>query len=367
MRYQAIDFFRGLTIALMIIVNTAGSWVYIYPPLRHADWHGCTPTDLVFPSFMFIIGCSMWFSFEKYGRQWNSELGWKILNRTAALFLIGLLLNQYPFWGKEIGHWRIFGVPQRLGLGYGFAALLVLFLNRKWLIGVSAALLLLYWGLLNWFPFAGGDPYAAETNAVLRLDRWLIGDNHLYKGEGFPFDPEGLLSTIPSIVTVVLGWLSAELLSKRTLQRDLAVRDLLLFGVVLGVVGLAWDLVFPINKKLWTSSYVLYVGGLDMIILAFSVWLFDIAQVKTGTKFFTIFGSNALFAYIFSEVLVITWSSIEWVSNGVKWNVQSWIYQHIFVPIDPHELGSFLFALVYMLVCWLACYVLYRRKIFFRL
>ena len=173
-RYLSIDFYRGLTIAFMIIVNTPGTGDYVYPPLRHAIWHGCTFTDLVFPSFMFIIGVSMWFSFGKFEHQWSAEAGWKILRRTALLFLIGLILNNFPFLWENWDHWRIMGVPQRLALGYGIASVLALNLNRRALMWISAAFLLLYWGLLNWFAAPDSDPYQAGGSAVLRLDQWLL-------------------------------------------------------------------------------------------------------------------------------------------------------------------------------------------------
>jgi len=227
---------------------------------------------------------------------------------------------------------------------------------------------LLYWGLLHFGGVPGSDPYSLDFNAVLRLDRWMLGDAHLYHGERIAFDPEGLLSTIPSVVTVILGWLAAEVLHQRSERPDLAVRDLLAYGVICGFIGLTWDLFFPINKKLWTSSYVLYAGGLSMILLAASVWLLDVRKWRSGAGFFFTFGANPLFAYVLSEALVISWFSISWVqSNEVRTNVQEWIFNHAFAPIDPHQLGSFLFAFAYMLLCWAVCRWLYVRKIFIKI
>ena len=371
-RYLSVDFYRGLTIAFMILVNTPGTWEHVYAPLRHAVWHGCTPTDLVFPSFMFIIGVSMWFSFAKYDRTLSPAAGRKILRRTLLIFLIGLLMNKFPFFWKDWDSWRVMGVLQRLALGYGIASVLVLVLSRKALIFVSAAILLLYWGLLNWFAAPGGDPYMAEGSAVLRLDLWLFGESHLYKetvapGVRIPFDPEGVLSTLPAVVTVILGWLSGELMSNRSKQKDLLVRDLLVFGLLIGFAGLAWDLFFPINKKLWTSSYVLYVGGISMILLAASVWFIDVRGWRNGTGFFLAFGSNPLFAYIFSEVLVISLFAISWTANGGDTNAQEWIYTTIFKPIEGAEFSSLLFALCYLLLCWLVCRWLFVRGIFIKI
>ncbi len=370
-RYLSVDFYRGFTIAFMILVNTPGTWEHVYAPLRHAVWHGCTPTDLVFPSFMFIIGVSMWFSFAKFDRKLSPAAGWKILRRTVLIFLIGLLMNKFPFFWKDWDSWRVMGVLQRLALGYGIASVLVLTLNRKALIFVSAGILLLYWGLLQWFA-TPGDPYMAEGSAVLRLDLWLFGESHLYKetvapGVRIPFDPEGMLSTLPAVVTVILGWLSGELMSNRSKQKDLLVRDLLVFGLLIGFAGLAWDLFFPINKKLWTSSYVLYVGGISMILLAASVWFIDVRGWRNGTGFFLAFGSNPLFAYIFSEVLVISLFAITWTVNGGDTNAQEWIYSTIFKPIEGAEFSSLLFALCYVLLCWLVCRWLFVRGIFIKI
>ncbi len=372
LRYLSVDFFRGLTIAFMIIVNTAGDWAHVYAPLRHAVWHGCTPTDLVFPSFMFIIGVSMWFAFAKFDRKWSPEAGKKILRRTALLFLIGLILNNFPFLWKNWDTWRIMGVPQRLALGYGIASVLVLTLSRRMLLIVSATILLLYWGILNWFASPDADPYGAGGSAIWRLDLWLFGEKHLYKeliapGVRIPFDPEGVLSTLPAVVTVILGWLCGELLTNRAQQKDLVVRDLLVYGLIIGFAGLAWDLFFPINKKIWSSSYMLYVGGISMILLAVSVWLIDIRNWRNGPGFFLAFGANSLFAYILSEALVIGLSAITWYDNGVQTDAKSWIYDAIFKPIEGAEFSSFLFALVYTLLCWLICRWLYVRQIYIKI
>jgi predicted acyltransferase len=366
-RYLALDFYRGLTIALMIVVNTAGDWDHVYAPLRHAAWHGCTPTDIVFPSFMFIMGVSMWFAFARYGRRWSAALGWKILRRTLLLFAIGLFLNQYPWLWKNWDSWRIMGVPQRLALGYGLGALLVLSLPRRALWLACAALLLGYWALLWHYPRVSGFPYDLPSNAVLRLDLWLFGPRHLYQGDGIPFDPEGVLSTLPAIVTVVLGWMSGELMGHRARQKDLLVRDLLVFGLILGFVGLAWDLFLPINKKLWTSSYVLYAGGVSMLLLAGCIWLLDVRGWRNGSGFFLAFGSNALFAYVVSEVIVITLHNVHWVQDGARISAQQWIYDTVFRPIEGGAFSSFLFALCYTLLCWLLCRWLYVRRIFVKI
>jgi predicted acyltransferase len=367
-RSYAVDFFRGLTIALMIVVNTAGDWAHVYAPFRHAQWHGCTPTDLVFPSFMFLIGVSMWFSFEKYGKTLNAELTKKILKRTALLFLVGLILNNFPFLWKNWDTWRILGVPQRLALGYCFASFLCLKLNIKQLIITSVSLLLAYWGLMKGFAIDPANPYSLNGNAVLRLDLWLFGEKHLYHGDGIGFDPEGLLSTIPAIVTVILGWLCGQLMNYRKMQSELLVRDLLLFGILCGFMGLTWDLFFPINKKLWTSSYVLYAGGVSIIVLAACVYAIDNVKWRNGTGLFFAFGANSLFAYVLSEAMVMILGNINITgANGKSMAVTTWIYETVFKPFGSAEFSSLLYAFIYMTLCWLICRYLYVRKIFIKL
>lgn len=368
MRYLSIDFYRGLTIALMLVVNTPGTWSHVYPPLLHADWHGCTPTDLVFPSFMFIIGVSMWFSFEKYGRRLNGALGLKVLRRTMLLFVLGLLLAKFPNYLEGWDQLRVMGVLQRLALGYGLAALLALTLPGRWLMAAAAALLLGYWGLLYWLGPPLEDPYSLVHNVVRRFDFALLGPEHLWKGKGIPFDPEGLLSTLPAIVTVLLGWWSGQLMQRNQEEKIGAVRDLLFWGCVLAFAGLVWDLAFPINKSLWTSSFVLYTGGISMILLAFSVWALDVANGRRYVQFFLVFGANPLFAYVLAGLLTKTMINIKWAgADGEPVSLSGWIYHSVFEPIEGGALGSLLFAVTFLLICWSVCWVLYRRKIYVKI
>lgn len=368
MRYSSIDFYRGLTIAFMLIVNTPGTWDSVYAPLRHADWNGCTPTDLVFPSFMFIIGVSMWFSFEKYGRTLNKALGIKVLRRTLLIFVIGILLAKFPIYWEGWDKVRILGVLARLALGYGLAALLALTIPGRWLFAAAGVILVGYWALLGLSGPPLEDPYGLVHNLVRRVDLAVLGADHMWTGKGIPFDPEGLLSTLPAIVTVLLGWWSGQIMQRREAQKMLAVRDLLIWGNVLAIAGLVWDTWFPINKSLWTSTFVLYAGGISMILLAFSVWAMDIADGKKYGKFFLVFGANPLFAYVLAGLLTKILSRIKWTgADGEDVSLFGWIYQHIFKAIDGAELGSLLFALAFMLTCWAVCLVLYRRKIYVKI
>lgn len=377
-RFLSVDFFRGLVVAFMIVVNTPGTLEYVYDPLEHARWFGCTLADVVFPSFLFLTGVSMWFSFARFDRKWTPEAGWKILRRTVLIFLIGFLLNKFPVYWKNLDHWRIMGILQRIALSYGLAAVLVLNLRPKLLMTVSGAVLLLYWGILNWFATPGGDPYGIDTNAMLRLDRWiygieveaalqvdhwLFGDDYFWHGNGFHFDSEGLLGVLPSIVTVILGWMSGAMLSRHSGRKGLLLRNLVIFGISCGFAGLVWGLFFPVSKKLWTSSYVLYTAGVSMIMLATCIWLIDVRKWRTGTGFFLVFGANPLFAFVLSEAL----EQIAFSIPSGEGDAYGWLYAHFFKAVGDGEFRSLLFALSYMLLCWLICRWLYVRKVFVKI
>jgi predicted acyltransferase len=363
MRYLSLDFFRGLTIALMIVVNTPGTWSHVYAPLRHAEWHGCTPTDLVFPFFLFIVGVAIWFSFSKFNGQLDGVLARKILRRTVLIFLVGLALNAYPFFNKNYAELRIMGVLQRIALAYGLAAFLCVWLKKRDILPQAALVLLAYWAAL-----AIGGGYSLESNLVRQIDLALLTEHHVYKGFGLPFDPEGLFSSFPAAVTVMLGYFCGSLIAAHGADKWALLRQLLLYGVVMGAVGLLWDLVFPINKPLWTSSYVLYSAGLAMIFLSFCIWALDIRGWQAPARPFLVFGANPLFAFVLSGLLVKTMNLFRYTdAEGASHGGYHWLYKNLFYPIDAGNFGSLLFALCYAGFIWLLCWMLYRRKIFIKI
>ena len=366
MRYLSLDFFRGLTIALMIVVNTPGTYAHVYAPLRHAPWHGCTPTDLVFPFFLFIVGVALWFSFSKFNQQLSTALTKKILRRSILIFLVGTALAAYPFFGKNWAEFRIMGVLQRIGLAYGIAAFLCVALSRRALVGAVATMLLGYWAAL-WLG-GGADPFSKETNLVRQVDLLFLGAAHVYQKYGLPFDPEGLLSTIPAAATTILGYLSGSLIAAKGDDKKGLILDLLTYGAILGAVGLLWDLVFPINKPIWTSSYVLYAGGLAMILLSACIWFFDLKKWQAPAKPFLVFGANPLFAFVLSGLLLKTINLYKYVDVEGKTRAgQYWLYKTFFAPLDGGEFGSLLFALAYMAFIWAVCWVPYKRKIYIKI
>ncbi len=371
-RYLSLDFFRGLTIALMIVVNTPGTWEHVYGPLRHAEWHGCTPTDLVFPFFLFIVGVALWFTYGK-SESLSSAIATRLLRRTLLIFLIGLALNAFPFYSTNWGSLRIMGVLQRIGLAFGAAGFLCVLLPKRAIPWVAAVLLLLYWFLLGLF---GGDaPYSKEGNLVRHIDILLLGEKHLYKGFGLPFDPEGLLSTLPAVVNVLLGYLTGNWISdarpysddSQKHKKELCLR-LLRNGVLVAIGGLLWELVFPINKPIWTSSYVLYTSGLAMIFLSACIWMFDIKGWSRVAKPFLVFGANPLFAFVLSGLIVKTLMRFRSVGpDGVVKTAYGWLYPNLFAPINDGPFGSLLFALAYAALIWLFCWILYKKNIYIKI
>ncbi|MDG5800254.1 heparan-alpha-glucosaminide N-acetyltransferase domain-containing protein [Marinilabiliaceae bacterium ANBcel2] len=363
-RYLALDVLRGITIAFMIIVNTPGSWQYIYAPLRHASWHGCTPTDLVFPFFLFVVGVSMFFSFSKYKNSFSKESLLKVGKRTLLIFAIGFFINSYPQWMTDYSQVRIMGVLQRIALAYGISALIVLGVKHKWLPGISGAILLFYWGILYFF--GGADPYSLEGNITSAFDSAILGEQHLYGGFGKPFDPEGVLSTIPSVVTVLLGYLAGKMIKET--NRDRVPMKLLLYGAVFTAAGYIWGLVFPINKALWTSSYVLYTGGLAAILFAILIFIIDLKGYKKWSSFFVVFGMNPLFIFALSGVWAKTLRLLIKIpdSKGDLISADTWLYETIFVPLAGNMNGSLLYAITHIIFFWLIGYILYKKRIFIK-
>ena len=368
-RFTVLDVFRGLTICLMIIVNTPGNGETTFSPLLHANWNGFTPTDLVFPSFLFAVGNALSFVMVKWATLSNRQVLLKIFKRTAIIFLLGYLMYWFPFVKRDatnqiiafpFDETRVFGVLQRIALCYGIAALMVYYLKTNTVVILSVAFLFLYWILL----YALGNssaPLSLEGNAVLRIDKWLLGEKHLYHGEGLAFDPEGLLSTLPAIVNVIGGYLAGKYIKQKGFTYE-CLSGLLLSGVILLALAYCWNLSFPINKKLWSSSFVLHTVGLDCIIIAVLIYLINFKQYTKWTYFFEVFGRNPLFIYLLSEIVAIVFYAVQ-MENNVS--LFQWLFINVFSYVGNYA-GSLLFAVSFMLSCWLVGYLLDKRKIYVR-
>ena len=368
-RFLALDVLRGMTICFMIIVNTPGNGETTYPPLLHAHWFGFTPTDLVFPSFMFVVGNAMSFSMKKWQSRSDAYVNWKIFKRAFIIFLLGFLMYWFPFvhWNDDnqlqfdpFSHTRIMGVLQRIALGYFFAAMMIRYLKPATVYRLSVIFLFLYWFILLFF---GGDhPYDLLTNAGTKLDLWLFGPDHLYHGEGVAFDPEGILSTLPAIANVTFGYAAGRWVQEKGKSFE-GLAKLLLAGVLSVVLALSWDWFFPISKKLWTGSFVLLTVGIDCILLAGLIYIIDFLQRTRWTYFFQVFGKNPLFIYLLSELgATMLW----FIPVGVdRQPLHEWLFQNVFRHAGMY-FGSFLFAISYMLFCWLIGYILDKRRIYVR-
>ena len=371
-RFLSLDVFRGMTICFMIIVNTPGSGATAFAPLEHARWFGFTPTDLVFPSFLFAVGNAMSFSQKKFIGLPASTVLFKIFKRAAIIFLLGFLMYWFPFIQHDakgysfapISHTRIFGVLQRIALCYMFASLIIYFFKSQTaVIIISIILLFAYWFSLLLF----GDqaaPYGMLTNAGTYLDKFVMGEAHMYHGEGVAFDPEGILSTLPAIVNVICGYYAGKFIQEKGKSYE-TLAKLVLVGFLFIFLALCWNMTFPIAKKLWSSPFVLLTVGIDMVLISALIYIIEILNFNKGnwTVFFTTVGKNPLPVYLFSELFVII---LYMVNIGPKTNLYEWINNVLFQVVAPGAIGSLLFAICYMLLCWTFGKILDKNKIYLR-
>jgi predicted acyltransferase len=363
-RLFSLDVLRGLIVAFMIIVNTPGSWKFVYAPLQHSKWNGCTPTDMIFPVFLFIVGVSMWFSLKKYDHQVTGASLLRIFRRVLAIFALGLFMNIFPYFSRDYSTLRIMGVLQRISLAYGFGALICLAVRRNYIWVVTGSLLLLYWGVM--VLFGGSDPFSLDANLALKVDLKILGEKHLYQGFGIPFDPEGILSTLPAVCTVLLGFLTGEMVGKGS-PSGVTVIKLLLFAAGSVGLGLLWNLIFPLNKPLWTSSYVLYTAGIGIAVLSLFYLVTDIFKFQKWATFLEVLGTNALFTYSLSILWVKLLFLIKVGSGVEKVSLYGWFYEKVCVPVAGNLNGSMLFAIIQLLILWGITLILYRKKVFIRL
>jgi len=365
-RLLSLDVLRGLTIAFMIMVNNnggSGAW----KEMHHAAWNGFTATDLVFPTFLFVVGVSLVFSTEARLRRGAAprHLAWHMLTRAVVLFVFGIVVNNFPYF-----HWvhmRFYGVLQRIAICYVITSILALWTGKRIWITTAVACLVGYWILMRYVPVPGfGVPthdiplLDPDRNLAAWLDRKLLA-GHLYEGTR---DPEGVISTIPAVATSLLGLLTGDWLRSARSPRS-KVLGMLSLGILGVIAGETFNLWFPINKKLWTSSFVLLTVGLALLCLAASYWIVDARKWRgRWTTFFLVFGMNAIAAYGFSELISHCLDRFS-AAGGLTW--QEWLYQHGFAPLASPVNASLLYGISYVLMCWLAMWVLYRKGIFLKI
>ena len=388
-RLLSLDVFRGLTIAGMLLVNDPGTWSAIFPPLEHAEWNGWTPTDLIFPFFLFIVGITTHLSLSARRARGDddSALIKQILRRGSIIYLLGFLMALFPFyqWGTidsipnpsawdrivyRLDHVRILGVLARIGIVYICAALITFRTTLKQQVVIIATLLFGYWFAMTLIPVPGeGGTLGAsllhthDRNLAAYLDRLILTTKHTWSGS-VTFDPEGPFSTIPAIATAMLGVLAGRWIARRDKPLPEKMTGMFAVGSIAMMVGLMWNWSFPINKSLWTSSYVVFTAGMAIVSIATIMWIVDVNNVKWWTKPFVIFGVNPIVAFVGSGVMARLIYTLWHVNyQGRSQSVQSVIYQAVFLPWLPPRVASLAFALVFVLFWFGILTVLYRRNI----
>ncbi len=398
-RFYSLDVFRGATIALMIMVNNPGSWGHIFPPLDHASWHGLTPTDLVFPFFLFAVGNAMAFVMPKLDAAGKGAFWKKVITRSLLIFFTGLFLNWFPFIkyndagnfvAKPFESLRIFGVLQRIAVSYFFAAVIVHYFKVRGSFVVGMIILLAYWFLC--VAANPADPFSLSGWFGTNIDKAVLGENHMYHGEGVAFDPEGLMNSFAAIVQVILGYLVGNYIIQKGKTPEM-LNALFVAGCVFIFAGFCWDMVFPINKKIWTSSYTIYTTGLALLLLSLMIYLLDFksspqdhtdpqgpagvippAGRRWWSRFFVVFGKNALFIFAMSALIPKTLWLIR-INNGMSadgkpkyLNPLSWFYEHLCKPIFPSDprIGSLIYAFFFIGMMWFLAWILDKKKIYIK-
>jgi predicted acyltransferase len=380
-RLLALDILRGITIAGMIMVNNPGGWGSVYAPLRHAAWNGLTPTDLVFPFFMFIMGISTCISLRRYDYKWSGATAWKIVRRTLVIFSIGLGIAWFSLfcrtWNSladgDVSFWsrlgqscwtfdriRILGVMQRLALGYCATALVAILIKHKYIPHLIVGLLLTYIGVLF---FGNGFEYG-EGNILSIVDRAVLGINHVYKDNGI--EPEGILSTIPAIAHVLIGFCCGKILLD---AKDIGekIQRLFIIGAALTFAGFLLSYGCPINKKVWSPTFVLATCGLASSFLSLLIWIIDVKGKKRWCGFFEAFGINPLFMYVTGAVFSVLLGNIRFAHGDGNISLHGYIYNVLMKPLLGDYLGSLAYALLFVSLVWAAGYILYRKRIYIKI
>jgi predicted acyltransferase len=369
-RLLSLDVFRGLTVAAMILVNNPGSWSTIYAPLKHAEWNGCTPTDLIFPFFLFIVGVSISYALgSKKESTSQSKLLLTAFKRALILFSLGLFLNLFPKVFTDpieaFNTVRIPGVLQRIAIVFFITALIFLKTSQKTQLRLFFGILIAYWALMTLVPVpdVGYANLEKETNLGAWLDRTILTEAHLWKSAK-TWDPEGILSTLPAVATGIFGVLIGTWLRRKDREASVKISWMFSIGILAVILGLIWDLCFPINKALWTSSFVLYAGGLATIGLALCYWLIDVQGYKKGTTPFVVYGVNAITVFFLSGLIprILTMIMVT-MPDGTRVNSRVWMYETFytpyFSPVNASLAGAITFILIWLAILWW----MFKRKI----
>ena len=364
-RILSVDIFRGVTIAAMILVNNPGTWANVYAPFLHADWHGLTPTDLIFPFFLFIVGMSITFAYtNKKANGITGDVYKKIISRTLKLIFLGLFLAgfkyDFPFF-KELSHLRIPGVLQRIGVVFFIASILFLHINWKGLLGIFVFILLGYYLIMTQIPINGELALLTkESNLASVVDLNILTVDHMWKTL---YDPEGILSTLPAIATTIFGmFLGMILLNKEKTQQE-KLKYFIIIGIVALVIGYAWSTIFPLNKALWTSSFVLVTGGWASLVYAAFYYIADILGHNDWGKPAIIFGSNAITVFFLSSFMAKSFGLIKLPSGQ---SLHGYLYEILSSIITIPKLSSLIYAILIIVFYYFIALILYKKKIFIK-
>jgi predicted acyltransferase len=367
-RLISLDVFRGITVAGMVLVNNPGSWSHIYWPLEHAEWNGWTPTDLIFPFFLFIVGVAIPLAFGKRIERGDSHraLFLKVLYRSAIIFLLGEFLAGFPYF--HFSTIRIPGVLQRIAVCYFFASIIFLKTRPRTQAIIAVALLVVYWLLMTQVAAPGyyaGD-LSKEGSLASFIDRRIFGP-HIWK-QGIVYDPEGLLSTMGALATTLFGVLTGNLMRAKDKTPIEKVAHMFIAGVCCVIVGWIWNAWFPINKSLWTSSYVFFTGGLALQFLALCYWLIDIKGYQRWTEPFVIFGVNAIVLFVGTGVMARLMGLIKVLRpDGSRQSLQSYIYSNAYASWLSPTKASLAFAISFILLWLFFMWLLYRKNIIIKI
>lgn len=364
-RLASIDAFRGLTIAGMIIVINPGSWKDVYPIFKHANWHGCTIADLVFPFFLFIVGVSITFSLSKSKIESLRQLDiyTKIFKRSVILFLIGLFINSFPDFNFQ--QFRLLGVLQRIAICYLIVSILLLHTSQNTQIIIAFSLLFIYWAIMEWIPVPGNfiGSYEKGENVASFVDKYVLkGMMGAYEKLG---EPEGIISTLPSLSTTLFGVLTGHFLK---LKKEIKITAIVLFaaGVVLFISGLIWQNWLPLNKHLWTSSYSVLTAGLGLILFSIFYFVIDGMNYKKWAKPFTVLGMNAITVYVSSIVLAKVLKLITFTVDEKSYHPRQYVYENMLLGLFGDNGGSLAFAILYTAFWCGIMWILYKKKIFLK-
>lgn len=377
-RLVSLDVLRGMTIAGMILVNNPGSPNAIYPLLRHAKWNGLTFADLIFPLFMFIMGVSTYISLNKFEFKLNKILLIKILKRTLIIFAIGLLIawfsgflalykyfNWLPFHERMvealscIDQIRIMGILQRLAICYLFSSLIILCFDRKYLPVLIVQILLFYFFIL----YLGNGFEQKSNNIIANVDRMILGEERMYFDDGIYFEPEGILSTFPAIAQVLIGFCIAKQIFATNVNVD-KIKILIKYGITFSIIGFILSFICPINKKIWSPSFVLVTCGIGCVLFALLIWLIDIKKYKNAVHCFIPFGMNSLFIFVIAGIISIIARRMTLVYHSDSLSLRQFLYSKVLAQYFGNYPSSFIYALFIVGICWLIAFILYKKHFF---